>query len=145
MGDCTALPVDVGSKLVVRAGKLLKRYGERMGLQGWSIAVATESQEEMEHDHGEATVMTTENVRPGSKAAEIFINRDFDYDTSHVFNFGQTFLHELAHVVLIDVGYNYMEAVPNSEHACCNDRHVLAGEINERLCDRIANAVYEGE
>lgn len=122
------------------AGKLLKKYAEMLGLVGWRVSVQTLSGPELKA--GDETVMAqTRNVRPGQHTADLVINVDYDFEADHIFTFENVVVHELAHIVLVDLGLDYVEG-----YQCDNDcgdyhMHRQARELNERLADRIAAIV----
>jgi hypothetical protein len=116
------------------AQKTAKYMLEYMGLKGWSLETASHSVFTMGNNHGESIVAGV-NTDRGRQHVQLAIAHDVDFEDEG--GFTQIMGHEVAHVLLHDVGFEDVKVMADERTT------ELLHLVEERLCERIGRMIAQ--
>ena len=105
-----------------------------MTIEGWSLETQTHSVFTMGNQHG-ANIVAGVNTDRGRQHVQLAVAHDVDFDDEG--GFVQVLGHEVAHILLHDVGWEDCKDMADERTAA------LMATVEERLCERIGRIVSQ--
>lgn len=100
-----------------QAKKLMRKWNDVFGLHGWTIALETHPSGILVTPDGSLVCMGTECHR-GSRTATIRIDYEYGWNDEDGHNgFEQTLVHELLHIVNVEMGVDFIKDPMKDEDA----------------------------
>ena len=121
------------TEILKQARALMKKWNSIFGLQDWTIRLKMYPSGVLVTPSGEAVCMGTE-CNKGSKTAVIRIDYQYNWNDKDGHNgFEQTFVHELLHIVTVEMGVDFLK------DTMVGDEALRWNQFEEDHIDRLAN------